>query len=145
MIRSGTFWLDFRPPDPSRFKLAALEHAYLAACLYLGYVPLFSEAEQIRAELVAARDTPRRLPPPPSAHAERLALYRSDLPPQGAPLAIVATRPDDPNERPEYLISLAGTLFVSWPFSIVPRSRFFQIVPMFRVASPRTDRRAIEK
>ena len=32
MIRSGTFWLDFRPPDPSRFKLAALKHAYLAAC-----------------------------------------------------------------------------------------------------------------
>ncbi len=51
MIRSGTFWLDFRPPDPSRFKLAALEHAYLAACLYLGYVPLFSEAEQIRRNL----------------------------------------------------------------------------------------------
>jgi hypothetical protein len=131
MIRTGTFWLHFRPPDPRRFKLAALKHAYLAVCLYLGYVPGIRDAVEIRADLLAARDTPRHVPPPVSGHADRLSLYRSDLAPQGPPLAIVATCPENPDEEPEYLISLAGTLFVSWPFSIVPPMRHFQIVPMF--------------
>jgi hypothetical protein len=131
MIRTGTVWLNFRLPDPRRFKLAALKHAYLAACLYLGYVPDIPDAVEIRADLIAARDTPRHLPPPPSQHAERLSLYRSDLLPQGPPLAIVATRPDHPDDEAEPLISLAGTLFVSWPFSIVPPRQRFQIVPMF--------------
>jgi hypothetical protein len=131
MFKAGSFWLHFCEPDPRRFKLAALKHAYLAACLYLGYVPNFTEADQIRADLLAARDTPRRLPPPPSTYAERLSLYRSERPPQGPPLAIMVTRPNDLEENPEYLISLAGTLLVSWPFSIVPPSKHFQMVPMF--------------
>ncbi|HET9779406.1 MAG TPA: hypothetical protein VFP81_09000 [Propionibacteriaceae bacterium] len=40
-------------------------------------------------------------------------VHLSVQPPQGPPLAIVATRPDDPDEEREYLISHAGTLFVS--------------------------------
>ena len=94
-------------------------------------MPGIRDAVEIRADLLAARDTPRHVPPPVSGHADRLSLYRSDLALQGPPLAIVATCPENPDEEPEYLISLAGTLFVSWPFSIVPPMRHFQIVPMF--------------
>jgi len=138
MIRSGTFWLNFRRPDPGRFKIAALKHAYLAACLYLGYVPDSPDADEIRADLIAALNTPRRLPPPRSQHAERLALYRSEQPPLGPPLAIVATRPEDPDEQPQYLISLAGTLYVSWPFSVVQEkvpSPFIEFSPASRQAA----------
>jgi hypothetical protein len=92
-------------------------------------VPAIPEADEIRADLIAARDTPRRLPPPQSKHAD------PTLPPQIRSachrLAIVVTRADDPEEEPEYLISLAGTLFVSWPSSIVPPRLQYQVVPMF--------------
>jgi HNH endonuclease len=131
MLRLGTVNLHFRVPDPQRYRLAVLKHAYLAACLYLGYVPAMPEADEIRAELVAVRDAPRRSRPPTSEYAQRLRIYRSYQPPQGPPLAIVATQPDKPDEDPEYLISLAGTLFVSWPFAGVPPRKGFQRVPMF--------------
>jgi hypothetical protein len=129
MLTTGTFGLHYRLPDSGRVKLAALKHAFLAACLYLGYVPGIPDAIEIRAHLLAARDTPRHMRLPVNMHAERLSIYRSDLPPQGPPLAIVATRPVSRDQEPEYLISLAGTLFVSWQFSVVPPTRDFQIVP----------------
>jgi len=131
MLRAGTFSMHYRKPDPRRFRLALLKHAYLAACLYLGYVPNIPDAGQIRAALIAARDTPKSIRPEASTHAERLTIYRSNRPPQGPPLAIMATRPEDSDEDRVPLISLAGTLFVSWPFSVVPPRRQFRIVPMF--------------
>ncbi len=129
MLRSGSFTMTHRPPDPRRYRLALLKHAYLAACLYLGYVPGIAEADEIRRDLIAARDTPKRDQPPASPPAERLKFYRSGRGRQGPPLAIVAAR--RPGENPEPLISLAGTLFVSWPFSTVPPRNIFRILPMF--------------
>jgi hypothetical protein len=129
MLRSGSFTMTFRPPDSLRYRLALLKHAYLAACLYLGYVPGIPEAEEIRHDLIAARNTPKRDQPPSSRLAERLKFYRSGRGRQGPPLAIVAAR--RPGEDPEPLISLAGTLFVSWPFSTLPPRNIFRILPMF--------------
>jgi hypothetical protein len=129
MLRSGSFTMTYRPPDSRRYRLALLKHAYLAACLYLGYVPGIPDADEIRHDLMAARDTPRRDQPPSSRLAERLKFYRSGRGRQGPPLAIVAAR--RPGEDPEPLISLAGTLFVSWPFSTLPPRNIFRILPMF--------------
>ena len=120
MLDDGTFQLHYRRPDPRRYRLAALKHAYLAACLYLGYVPDLPDAEAIRADLLLARDSPKQSRQPASEHADRLAIYRSHAPPKGPSLAIVATRPDKAAVRREYLISLAGVMFVSWPFTEVP-------------------------
>lgn len=129
MLRSGSFTMTFRLPDPRRYQLALLKHAYLAACLYLGYVPRIPEADEIRRDLMAARDTPKRDRPRASRLAERLKFYRSGRGRQGPPLAIVAVRRQ--GAEPEPLISLAGTLFVSWPFSTVPPRNIFRILPMF--------------
>lgn len=134
MLDEGTFHLHYRRPDPRRYRLAALKHAYLAACLYLGYVPAIPDAEAIRADLLSARDSPKRSRPPASEHADRLAIYQSHAPPKGPPLAIVATRLDEPAARREYLISLAGVMFVSWPFTEVPPRKGIQRIGN----SPRT-------
>jgi hypothetical protein len=134
MLDDGTFHLHYRRPDPRRYRLAALKHAYLAACLYLGYVPDIPDAEAIRADLLSARDSPKRSHPPASEHADRLAIYRSHAAPKGPSLAIVATRPDETAARREYLISLAGVMFVSWPFAEVPARKGIQRIGN----SPRT-------
>lgn len=124
MLRAGTFQLHYREPDPRRFKIALLKHTYLAACLYLGYVPDTAEAIAIREFLVAARDAPRREGPPVDPLVDNLVVYRSGRPAAGPPLAIVKTQPAEvAGGVPPYLISLAGTLFVSWPFSVVPPRR----------------------
>lgn len=124
MLRAGTFDLHYRQPDPRRFRIALLKHAYLAACLYLGYVPDIDDAVAVREALIGVRDAPKRMVPPEEPLAQRLAVYRSGQPASGPPLAIVRTQPADiANGVPEYLISLAGSLFVSWPFSEVPARR----------------------
>ena len=124
MLEAGTFQLHYRAPDPRRFRMALLKHAYLAACLYLGYVPDIDEAVEIREVLVAARDAPRRERPPEHALAERLVVYRSGRSAAGPPLAVMKAQPADiEGGVPPYLISLAGSLFVSWPFSVVPGRR----------------------
>lgn len=120
MLEMGTFHLNFRLPDPFRFKVAALKHAYLAACLHLQRIPQTAEASTIRSDLLAVRDADKGAPFPRSGHAERLSLYRSHRPPQGPPLAIVVTRQEDDTSPREHLISLAGTVFVTWPFSENP-------------------------
>jgi hypothetical protein len=117
------FDMHFRPPDPRRCALALLKHAYLAACLYLKIVPDTEDARAIRAALVAARDTAAKTRPAESDVAKRLKVYRSHVGKQGAPLALVA-RIDDGDDDPEMLISLAGVLFVSWPFSDLPPGRW---------------------
>lgn len=129
MLHSGSFTMNYRLPDSRRYRLALLKHAYLAACLYLGYVPGIPEADEVRRDLVAARDTAKRDEPPSSRLADRLEFYRSGCGRQGPRLAIVLAQ--RPGEDPKPLISLAGTLFVSWPFSTVPPRNVFRILPMF--------------
>ena len=109
MLEAGTFQLHYRAPDPRRFRIALLKHAYLAACLYLGYVPDVEEAVAIREVPVAVRDAPRRQRPPEHPLAERLVVYRSGRPAAGPPLAIMKARLADVEQGvPPYLISLAA-------------------------------------
>jgi hypothetical protein len=120
IVNSGEFRLHYREPDPRRWRLALLKHAYLAACLYLRSIPDTAEARAIRADLIAARDTPTKTRPPASTAADRLKVYRSEVGRQGPQLALVARHDCDEGEPPELLISLAGVLFVSWPFADLP-------------------------
>lgn len=117
ILASGEFNLSYREPDPRRWRLALLKHAYLAACLHLRCVPDTEDARKIRAALVAARDAPKNRRPPESEIASRLNVYRSHSGAQGPSLALVAVEAVDNNPEPDVLISLAGVLLVSWPLS----------------------------
>lgn len=48
--------MSFQRPDPHRYRLAALKSAYLGACLLLGEIPESPDADEIRTEILAARD-----------------------------------------------------------------------------------------
>lgn len=116
MFATGTFNMNYRVPDERRYMLALLKHAYLAACLLLRRAPDTPAARAIRADLIAARDTPAGSRPPRSETAERLTVYRSQAGRQGPPLALVATQsPGTDDGQPSIMISLAGVLFVTWP------------------------------
>jgi hypothetical protein len=115
MIASGDWRMHYREPDPRRWRMALLKHAYLAACLYFGSVPDTADARTIRADLLAVRDLPRNSGPPPCEAANRLKVYRSHVGAQGPTLALVARPGAEDDAEPEILISLAGALFVSWP------------------------------
>lgn len=117
IIASGNWRMHWREPDPRRYRLALLKFAYLAACLYLHRVPASADAHAIRADLLAARDTPMRSRPPESKAANRLKIYRSPVGAQGPPLALVVSHDAEDDNDPEFLISLAGAVFVSWPFT----------------------------
>jgi hypothetical protein len=56
MLAAGLLQIEGPPPDPRRYCLAALKHAYLAACLYLREIPDTDHARAVRADLLAARD-----------------------------------------------------------------------------------------
>ena len=120
MFEAGELNMTYTPPNRHRRGLALLKHAYLAACLHLHSVPDIPEAHAIRADLIAARDTPKRAKPPESAAASRLRIWRSPIGRQGPPLALVARHDPRGESEPETLISLAGALFVSWPFAQLP-------------------------
>jgi len=117
MLKSGTWNVNFRLPDANRRGLALLKHAYLAACLHLHNIPDAEDARAIRADLLAARDTPRRATLP--SFVDRLLVYRGGIGRQGPPLALARMIPPDGGD-PQILISLAGVLFVSWPFEELP-------------------------
>jgi hypothetical protein len=117
MLAAGLIRLEVRPPQPRRYRLAALKHSYLAACLQLGEIPNTAEAHRIRSDLVAARDATAFELLPDSAAAAALGLGRSFKPPNGPPLALLAMPASEPGGRPEPWISLAGTMAVQWPFT----------------------------
>jgi hypothetical protein len=124
ILASGQFTLEFSPPDLRTVQYAALKSAYLAACNFLGHLPQSDSANRIRRDLVIARTTPLRDELPASADAERMRLYKTFRPPTERPLALMRA-PHQGNDPQEFLVSLAGTVLVSWPFSdlspVVPR------------------------
>jgi len=124
MLQSGEFTAIRSEPDPRRCRLALLKHAYLAACLYLRAVPDTPDARAIRADLVAARNATEAAKLPDSELAKRLRVHRSHVGKQGPPLALVGKYDWDIDTEPEVFISLAGVLFVSWPFSDLPPGAF---------------------
>jgi hypothetical protein len=100
--------------DLTAYRIAALKHVYLAACLWLRAIPEGGSAERISGELLAVRDAPVKAAMPISAEAGRLRLGRTYQERTGAPLAL-HTEPRDEGEPPSFMVSLAGTVLVSWP------------------------------
>lgn len=116
MFSSGAFDLEVVLPDPAKYQLAALKHAYLAACLDRQEIPDTATARQIRRDLLAARDAPPGSPLSISDYARSIPLMRSYEQHAGPPLALGrvdgAARLDG---RSEVCILLGGSLCMSWP------------------------------
>ncbi|MGY1717658.1 MFS transporter [Blastococcus sp. SYSU DS0552] len=103
----------FTPPDRNRYKLAALKHAYLAACLDLRAIPETPCADLIRHDLRAARDATSRAGVPVSEYALSMPLMRTHEQPSGPSIALgIVRRPDG---LADIWIALAGTMAVPWP------------------------------
>lgn len=109
MLAAGRLDYAYVPPDPNRYKLAALKHAYLAACLDRCEIPYTPSAESIRADLLAARAASSGREVPTSDYAAAISLSRSYQQPNGPPLALAL------DDSQEVWILLAGTIGVPWP------------------------------
>jgi hypothetical protein len=113
MLKGHEFSLQFTPPDPNRYKLAALKHAYLAACLDLRAIPKTPSADLIRHDLRAARDATSRAGVPVSEYALSMPLMRTHEQPGRPSITLgIVRRPDG---LAEIWIALAGTIAVPWP------------------------------
>ncbi|WP_412161440.1 HNH endonuclease [Curtobacterium flaccumfaciens] len=108
-------------PSEAEIRNGVLKSAYLAACIHLDGVPRVNSAKQIRTELlgvVAARSRPDLQVGP---HAQTLRFFRTGKP-AGIPLALLRNKTME--SGPSWLLSLAGTLIVEWPFpEIDPSTR----------------------
>lgn len=114
IFASGAGEMDWREPDPRIWRVAVLKHAYLAACLALGDVPDTEHAAVLRGVLVQARDTTKGGVPASSNLAKTLRIYKSGRAAQG-PTVVLAGLVDSDGSVLDWGLSLAGTLFVSWP------------------------------
>jgi len=114
MLASGTAQIHYRIPNPRVWRVAALKHAYLAACLALGDIPNTDHAAALRGVLVRTRDAKRGELPPENNLAQTIRIAQSNQPAQGPTLLLVALVDED-NDIVDYGLSFAGTLFVSWP------------------------------
>jgi hypothetical protein len=113
MLNSGQVDLMALRPDENRYRIALLKHAYLAACMKFG-VPQGRVADDVRRDLVAARDAVDRWTVPRSRLAFGLTVLR-----RHEPLSIVvppvvwATAYEGATSYEGVL--LAGWVFSSWP------------------------------
>lgn len=125
MLNSGQVDLSAYLPDPNRSRLGLLKHAFLAACLQFG--PLEgTEADAVRADLIAARDAARRYEVPRSRLAMGLTVLRShDGPIVEWPVVYAVA---DIDHAPTHGVVLGGTTFVSW--SSEPREEVEDAAPM---------------
>lgn len=112
----GRVLMTVESPHPAQYKTALLKNAYLAAVLHLGYAPHTDDFVAARAELIAARDARRRHDVQMGEMAAKVTAYRTGRPAHGPELAL-AQEGEGASSR--FLISLAGTLLVPWPFDEV--------------------------
>ena len=80
----------------------------------LGEVPDTPHSRQVRADLLAARDSKKSESFPESRIAGGLRIAQSHEPAQG-PTIVPAALVDEEGVAQDYGLSFAGTLFVSWP------------------------------
>jgi len=121
----GQFSMECAEPDPVRYEVALLKHAYLAACLHLREVPAGRFADAVRRELVAVRDARNRhrLPPSPLAGA---LMYGRSYEPAGAGLYLAWANWD---RGPGELALVLGGIVVSWPLDdVVLRQRAIALI-----------------
>ncbi|MEV0453899.1 hypothetical protein [Catellatospora methionotrophica] len=99
-------------PNKDHVRLALLKNAYLAACVRFG-MQEGGYADEVRADLIAARDARTRQDVPPSRIARGLLFRRlfGPVPTDAASVAIAVA--DDPSGRVLGVV-LAGRIFVSW-------------------------------
>lgn len=114
ILTSGTGQIHYKIPNPRVWRMAALKHAYLAACLALGEVPATDHAAYVRGVLVTTRDSERGQLPPDTGLSQGLRVAQSHQPARGPTILLVALVDDDGLPL-DYGFSFAGTLFVSWP------------------------------
>jgi hypothetical protein len=119
MLRPGEFHVECAFWSARLYRIAALKHAYLAACLHLGFVPGTPSAHRIRSDLLRAREALSRADVPSSDPAARLEMHRSYAAPQGPPLGLVQNVNEEGEAYGDVMISLAGVVLVSWPFDDV--------------------------
>jgi hypothetical protein len=119
MLRSGQVDLAGLVPDRNRYRLALLKHAYLAACMKHGILD-GSAADEIRHDLIAARDAASPEDVPQSRMALGLTVLRFHGPttPVTWPVArAVAHEAEGHCEG----VFLAGRVFVSWSSQLFAR------------------------
>ncbi|MDZ5447547.1 HNH endonuclease [Micromonospora sp. 4G57] len=111
-LASGIVNLDVRPPNRNRYMLALLKSAYLAASLKVDILH-DQGAEQVRRDLLAARDASSRKAVPVSALALGLAVLRRYEPvSHDFPPLVRAVLHEEGNTVDG--VVLAGRIFVSW-------------------------------
>lgn len=118
LLNTGDVELTATAPDPNRLRLAALKHAYLSACVHLRAIP--PETDQVRAELIAARDAAHRDHVAYSPMAAGIELLRIDPdgdPGPGHPLLHATATIDGEVEQGALL---GGKVFVSWSSTPIP-------------------------
>ena len=112
ILDAEKFTFEFRPPSMPLVRVAALKHAYLAACMAVGDIPDSEAAVRVREYLVSVRDAAAPLlAAEASDAAAALRLARSFLAPgpHSVQVGRNATSPDD------LWVVLAGVVAVSWP------------------------------
>jgi len=119
LLLGGTVNLASYFPDFNRVRIGLLKHAFLAACLYFG--TLGHEADGVRQDLIAARDTGSRDAVPRSDLALRLTVLRAAQGPVlNWPVVHCVAKTENGDVQG---VMLAGTTFVSWESDPRPRSQ----------------------
>jgi hypothetical protein len=123
MLKGGEIGLTGVLPDLNRSRIGLLKHAYLAGCLRYG-IPEGEHADQVRADLIAARDAPRRLDVPPSALANGLTVLRFYGPAVSLPPVVHAVADLAVGDAVDGAL-LGGRVFVSWSSTLGPDPHAF--------------------
>lgn len=100
-------------PNLSVLRVAALKHAYLAACVALGEIPDTDHAAAVRGLLVVTRDRERREQQPETGLSRGLRLARSDQPAEGPTVLLVALVDDESQPKDFGSRSLARCCLVA--------------------------------
>ncbi|MEV1172121.1 hypothetical protein [Nonomuraea sp. NPDC049784] len=136
MLLSGQIDIDGLEPHPNRYRLALLKHAYLAECMKKGILE-GPRADQIRHELIAARDASTREDIPASASAFGLTVLRVHEEKPVTP-ALVVPATVHTAAGPVDGVLFLGQIFVSWP-SFSPDGEAFpqqRVLVRFGVEEP---------
>ena len=114
-----TVLMDVLDHAPAQRFNGMLKSAYLGAALHLRGVPDLPSVREIRQELIDVVEARSRKQVIAGPHAQRVRFDRTGAAASGPPLALMRIQSDDPR----YLISLAGSVLVDWPFPEIDPGR----------------------
>lgn len=112
-LKDPNVQMHYRVPPPAEYMTGLLKSVYLAACLHFGGVAHTTSVMAARDELLAARDAKSHRQVKLGSIAEGLVVHRTGKPAGGPPLALLTSEYEG---ETTYLVSLAGTVLVEWPF-----------------------------